>query len=153
MKFKKVTSPSFELTKKAEKRIDRFNQLLLELETWDLNTDLAKSISQEVDNINRISEKRQFKKQLRGSQKSILKQLNEQMNLVPKGYYRIRYMIFGMTAFGVPLGAVLIGLIDNGAAYMGVGIGVGMAIGIAIGSSKDAEAASAGKQINREAEG
>lgn len=62
-------------------------------------------------------------------------------------------MIFGMTAFGVPLGAVLIGLIDNGAAYMGVGIGVGMAIGIAIGSSKDAEAASAGKQINREAEG
>lgn len=151
MKFKKVTNPSFEQTKKGQKRIARFNQLLLELESWDLSADVEKRISQEVDDLNQISEEKQFKKNLSSSQKRVLKSLEEQMGLVPKNHYTIRYMIYGMTAFGVPIGAVFIGLLDNGAAFMGVGIGIGMAIGIAIGASKDAQAAATGKQINWEA--
>lgn len=60
-------------------------------------------------------------------------------------------MLFGFTAFGLPIG-VAFGLSMGNIGLMGVGLPLGMAIGLAVGYLLDKKALNEGRQLNIEIE-
>lgn len=77
---------------------------------------------------------------------SLLKLLEKELKLVPKDHYRTRWMVVGMSAFGLPFGVVFGTSLGN-MAYLGLGLPIGMGIGIAIGASMDEKAKKEGRQL------
>ena len=108
---------------------------------------IIESINQEILLIGEASsDEKTFAKQLSKSQGLILKQLEKELKIVPKNYYRMIFMSIGMAGFGIPLG-VAFGLSIGNLAFLGLGLPIGLAIGIAIGTAKDSKAKASGNQL------
>ena len=73
--------------------------------------------------------------------------LEEDLKIVPIGYYSKKWIAIGMSAFGIPLG-LIIGLLSKNMGMLAVGLPIGLGIGTIIGKTKDARAASLGLQYN-----
>ncbi|MEQ6123886.1 hypothetical protein AAON49_06780 [Pseudotenacibaculum sp. MALMAid0570] len=128
----------------------RFDSLIDELKNQDLSDNVISTINEHIALINRSIEEKALKKQLRISQHKIIKMLEKEHKIVPKNYYRNLWMILGMTAFGLPMGAAFGASIGN-MAFLSIGMPIGMVIGLAVGASKDKEAALQGRQLKFEA--
>ncbi len=137
-------------TSKLSLKADVFEKLLNELKSRDLPESMIESVNQQVALVHASGiDEKTFAKQLSKSQSFILKQLEKELKIVPKNYYRTTFMSLGMAAFGIPMG-VAFGLALGNLAFLGIGLPIGLAVGMAIGASKDKKAADEGKQLEVE---
>jgi len=124
-----------------------FVQLIDVLQEKDLPTTIIEEINQSVEELNSFTgPDKKLRKVIRKMLSLIFSLLERELKLVPKNFYRNRWMAIGI-AFGVPLGVVFGSTLKN-MGLMGIGIPIGMVIGIAIGSRMDKKAVEAGKQLD-----
>lgn len=139
--------PDFVKNKKIADKYAKFEKLLKELKGRDIPATIVADINKEVDLLNAfMGSDKDYKKQLGKSYSAIVKQLEKELKLVPKGYYQNMWMALGMTVFGLPFGTIFGMSMDN-MAFLGIGLPIGMAIGIAVGSGMDAKAKEEGRQF------
>lgn len=134
-------------TSKLARKANVFEKLLNEMRSRNLPESILESANQEILMIGSASsDEKTFAKQLQKAQSVILKQLEKELQVVPKNHYRTTFMSLGMAAFGIPIG-VAFGMSLGNLAFLGIGLPIGMAIGIAIGSAKDNNAKASGNQL------
>ena len=138
---------------KFEARIKRFQRLLDILSERDLPKHIITSINTEIATLNELTgvEKKDCRAVLKHQQK-ILKQLEKELKLVPKNYYRNLWMVLGMSAFGIPMGVAFGASLGN-MAFLGIGLPIGMSVGLAVGSGMDQKAAKEGRQLDFDVSG
>lgn len=140
--------PDLSQNEALNKSYDYMKQLLAELRTKELKDEVVSAINEQVELINAIPEAgKDLKKQLSKSKSKITGLVEKEHKLVPKGYYRMKWMALGMTIFGLPIGLMFSMLIDN-FAYLAIGLPIGMPIGMAVGGGMDQKAAQEGRQLN-----
>lgn len=142
--------PEITTDEKLSKKYGSFRNLLAELETRELPSDILSQINEKVSTVNAFrGPAKGLKKVLRKEKDGIMKLLEKELKLVPKGYYRNMWMALGMSAFGVSFGVAFGAAMDN-MGLLGLGIPIGMSIGLAIGAGLDQKAAQEGRQLNCE---
>ena len=145
-----VKRPSIDQNKKLNSAYTQLGKLLTELKKKELNKKIISSINQGIDQINAASEsEKELRKQIRKTQSSILKLIENELKLVTKNHYRNTWLAVGMAVFGIPLG-VAFGASMKNMGLLGIGLPIGMAIGIAVGTGLDKKAFEAGRQLNFE---
>ena len=128
----------------------QFDNLLTELKKRELPEDIASTINIEIDKINDVTDlDKKLRKQIRSSQTSIIRLLEKQLKLVTRSYYRSTWMVLGMAAFGIPLGAAY-GSVTGNMAFISIGLPIGMVLGMAIGVGMDKKALNEGRQLDIE---
>lgn len=140
------THPEIAAGTKLSKQVVVFQQLLDEIGKHNIPESTYQTISARVDSLNAL-EVDGLKKQLARSQSSIVRLLEKELKLVPKSYYQDLWMVFGMSAFGLPIGAA-IGVATGNMAFLAIGLPIGMPIGMAIGIGMDKKAAREGRQLD-----
>lgn len=129
-------------------RYHQFRKLVTELKKRELPSVIVEFINDNIQLVNlAIDKKYDLRKQIRVSQRAMIKLLERELKLVPRGYYRNLWMVLGMAIFGVPIGVIWGQLTDN-MGTLGIGIAVGMVIGMALGSAQDRKAARDGRQLD-----
>ena len=135
--------------KRLNKRFVRFESLIVELNTLDLQDDILIAINEFIDKLNSIHEtKKSFSKQLKTAQNDILKLLENKLNIVPSNHYTTKYMAIGI-ALGLGLGSA-IGAASSNMAQTGIWLPIGLAIGLTYGNKLDKKAKEEGKALNFE---
>ncbi|WP_232827479.1 hypothetical protein [Winogradskyella aurantiaca] len=132
---------------KFQKGLKRFTALILELSSRDLPAHIVKHINTQIAAVNELkgTEKKDCRT-LYKHQQSILKLLEKELKLVPKGYYQSLWMVLGMSAFGLPMG-VAFGAAMGNMGMLGLGLPIGMSVGLAVGAGLDNKAAREGRQL------
>jgi hypothetical protein len=124
--------------------------LLDELRSRSLNEEVVTDINKKIDEMNSFrGNEKEYTKQLKKTQQSILYILHQKIQIVPQNYYRNMWMGLGMAVFGIPMGTAL-GLIMENMAFIGAGIAIGVPLGLAIGTSLDKKAEKEGRQLSFE---
>ena len=142
--------PELEQVKKWHKKYEELAKLMNELRKRDLPPDLVSSINQGIAFLNNfLGSNQSLLKQVRTVELRILKLIEKELKLVPKNSYRTRWMVIGMSAFGVPIGMAFGAGLGN-MAFLAIGIPFGMSIGIAIGTLMDKKALEEGRQLDIE---
>ncbi len=151
MEIKELNNRQNSLTDdKLTKIYTQLTELLNELRKRELPENIASSINASVDKINLSTLTGiQLTKLIKLEQTSILKQIEKEIKVVPKNYYRNLWFVLGMTAFGLPIGAMF-GLSIGNIGLLGLGLPIGMAIGFAVGTNLDKKALNEGRQLNIE---
>ena len=140
----------FSNDEKLNRTYAQFGELLNELKKKELSQDIYKLINESVDTLNVTTlNGTQLTKLLKQKQTAILKQVEKTHKIVPKNYYRNLWMLLGMSAFGLPIGAA-IGSVSGNMGVLGAGLPIGMGIGIAVGMLMDKKAINEGRQLNIE---
>ena len=135
-------------SKKISKKYDGLQNLILALNKRNLPEDIVIQVNEKIKIINSsIASSSKFLSLLRKTHTNILGLLEKELKLVPKHFYRDRWMAIGMSVFGVPIGVAMGSALGN-MAFIGVGIPIGMAIGIGLGTAKDKAAEEAGLQLD-----
>lgn len=135
---------------KLTKIYNQFVELLNELNRRELPENIVSSVNLGIDKINSSTlTVKALIKSIKEEQTSILKQIEKELKLVPKNYYRNLWLVLGMTVFGLPIGASF-GLIIGNIGLLGLGLPIGMAIGIAVGTKLDKKALNEGRQLSIE---
>lgn len=133
--------------KKVSNTFFYFVQLIDLLQDKDLPTTIIEEINQSVEELNSFAgSDKMLRKAIRKRLSFVFSLLEKELKLVPKHFYRNRWMAIGI-AFGVPLGVVFGSTLKN-MGLMGIGIPIGLVIGIAIGSGMDKKAVEAGRQLD-----
>lgn len=135
---------------KLDKIYIQFGQLLSELRKKQLPDGLIAIINTSVDAINQSALiGPQLTKFVKQQQTGILKQLEKDLKIVPKNYYRNIWLPLGLSAFGLPIG-VAFGVCVGNLGLLGAGLPIGMFIGIIVGISMDKKALKEGRQLDLE---
>ncbi len=135
---------------KLSRIYSQFVALLSELNNKDLSSSLLKFINDHVEELNTsLLNGRELIKAIKQKQTAILKQIEKELKMVPKNYYRNLFMLFGMSAIGLPIGVVF-GLSVGNIGLLGIGLPIGMIIGLGIGITMDKKALNEGRQLNLE---
>ena len=135
---------------KLDKIYSQFGELLIELNRKDLPQTIVTSINENVEQINLSSlTGTQLERLIKKNQTAILKQTEKEHKIVPQNYYRNLWMLFGFTAFGLPIG-IIFGLSVGNMGLLALGLPIGMAIGAFIGTTLDKKALNEGRQLNLE---
>ena len=139
-----------EQDEKLKKSYAIFENLVDELKKKKIPEEILNPINQDIEEINSFSgSNKDLRKRIFKSQSNILKLIEKELKLVPKNFYRNRWLAIGMSAFGIPLGVAFGASLDN-MAFLGIGIPIGMAIGMAVGAQIDQKAFEEGRQLNLE---
>lgn len=126
-----------------------YSRLIVELKKRELPDEIVNTINQDIAELNAISEPlKVLRKQIQKKQQVLLERLEKELKLVPKGYYRNKWMTLGI-AIGLPFGTAFGAALGN-MAFLGIGLPIGLAIGLAIGGEKDKKAAAEGLQLDVE---
>lgn len=131
---------------KLSRQVLVFQQLLDEIGKREVPVDVYEAISQKVADLNAMDAEN-LRRNLSKNQSSIVRLLEKELKLVPKGYYQTLWMALGMSAFGLPIG-VAIGAATGNMAFLAIGLPIGLPIGVAVGMSMDKKAAQEGRQLN-----
>ena len=128
----------------------QFGELLSELKKKELFQNIVKLINDSIEEINASAlTETQLEKLVKQKQSVILKQTEKELKIVPRNHYRNLWMLFGFTAFGLPIGAIF-GLSVGNIGLLAIGLPIGMAIGSVVGSRMDKKALNEGRQLNLE---
>jgi len=131
-----------------QKRLQQFQKLLDILAKRELPSEIQTYINTQIAAVNALEgQEKKDSRQLRKHQQAILNRLTKELKLVPKNHYRTQWMVLGLSAFGIPIGAAF-GLSLGNMAFLGTGLPLGMVIGLAVGSSMDQKAAKEGRQLD-----
>ncbi|MEM6345539.1 MAG: hypothetical protein AAF927_16725 [Bacteroidota bacterium] len=133
---------------KLQKSFDKTQALIEALNQRELPEDTQAAVQAEIEGLNAgITEVKAYTKSLSKAYNNMVKRVQKDVGLSPKGYHRSQWMVLGMTIFGLPLGMAFGMMLDN-LGLMGLGLPIGMGIGLAIGSGLDEKAAKEGKQLS-----
>lgn len=125
----------------------QFEKLLQELRKKQLPPPIIALVNQDVESINSIPDTGdKLKKALKHAQTKIIKLIEKELKIVPMNYYRNIWLVLGMSAFGLPIGAA-IGLSIGNIGLLAVGLPIGILIGMIIGSTMDKKALQEGRQL------
>ena len=128
----------------------QFEKLLQELRKKQLPPPIIALVNQDVESITSIPDTGdELKKALKHAQTKIIKLIEKELKIVPMNYYRNIWLVLGMSAFGLPIGAA-IGLSIGNIGLLAVGLPIGMLIGMIIGSTMDKKALQEGRQLAME---
>lgn len=142
--------PGLSENNKLQKSYDQFGQLLDELQSRDLPEEVIQEINQSIEALNTLTTKdKNFRKSVRKTQNGMLKLVEKELKLVPKGYYRNMWTALGLSAIGIPIG-VIFGAIIGNMGFLGMGIPLGLSIGLVIGNQLDQKAKDEGRQLDVE---
>nr|WP_319400676.1 hypothetical protein [uncultured Carboxylicivirga sp.] len=142
--------PEIKRNIRLRKRLMNLRKLIYELNKKDLPFDVLESINEKIEEINLFTGSEKFLDfKVRKALRHIFKLVESNLKIVPKSYYRTRWIFLGMTIIGIPLG-LIIGLVIGKMVYAGLGIPAGMVIGLFIGETKDKKALAEGRQLDLE---
>jgi hypothetical protein len=142
--------PDIDKNVKLKETYIQFEKLLIELRKKELPDGLVVSINKDIEDLNSISSSgNELRKIVKKKQTRIIKILEKELKLVPKNYYRNFWFVFGMSAFGIPIGVAFGSSLGN-MGLLGIGLPIGMVIGIAVGTVMDKKAFKEGRQIDIE---
>lgn len=140
--------PSFEENPKLAKASHNLSSLLDAIGQKNIPAAQEQKINEIIAGANTFSgPDPELLKQLRSAQTGILKLLEKDLQIVPKGHFQAQWMGIGMAAFGVPFGVAFGAALGN-MAFLGIGLPIGLAIGTAIGVSKNKQALAEGRQLD-----
>ncbi|MDO8966381.1 hypothetical protein [Algoriphagus sp.] len=142
-------SPSADILEpKLTKKFTSLSNLIFAAGKHSLPDSLVLQINHEIEEIGVFpGTTTETIKKLDQVQKDLLKKLEKDHQLVPKNHFRNLWMIVGMSAFGLPLGAAFGLMVDN-MALLALGLPIGLAIGVALGTSLDMKAKKEGRQLD-----
>lgn len=128
----------------------QFQEILEKLNDKKLPSEAVQYINNIVEQSNSTTlQDKALLKFLKDKQNLIIKYLEKEHKIVPKGYYKKLWLAVGMTAFGLPIGVVF-GLLMGNMGLMAIGLPIGLGVGAAVGSSMDKKALQEGRQIDVE---
>ncbi len=128
----------------------QFQELLKELQKKELPNAIIEFINQDIEDLNSVSlTSNEFEKLVKQKQTKIIKQIEKELKIVPKNYYRNLWLALGLCVFGIPIGIALRTSANN-AGLFALGIPIGMGIGIALGTGMDKKAFKEGRQLDIE---
>jgi hypothetical protein len=135
---------------KAALQYNQFAALLRALEEKNLPENITKFIHEEVQLVNAIADDTKgFTGAIKAAETKVVRQVEKQLKIVPKNYYRKLWLVLGMSSFGIPFGVVF-GMSIGNIALLGTGLPIGMGIGVLIGTKLDNKAYQEGRQLNIE---
>ncbi len=135
---------------KVLSRYHQLGELLKALKKRELPNEIIDFINQHIELLNSVSDsEKYFAKTIKENENEIIKHIEKKINLVPKNYYRKRWLALGIGAFGLPIGVAL-GSASGNMGLLGTGLPIGMGIGIVVGSSMDKKAFNEGRQLEFE---
>jgi uncharacterized membrane protein YukC len=150
MEIKTLNKKSSKTNEKLANKLAGLEKLFLELCKREIREDITTAINQNIDAINSFSgTEKELRKYLRKVQPKILQLIEKELKLVPKNYYRQKWLAIGLSVFGISFG-VAFGAAYGNMAFIGIGLPIGMAMGIAIATSMDKKAFEAGNQLDVE---
>jgi len=151
MEFKELNIKPYHVQDiKLKNRYVEFGKLISELKLREIPSDIIDSVNRDIEDINSFSgSTKDSLKQLKKAKSGILNLIEKELKLVPKNTYQTRWMVIGMSGFGIPLG-VAFGVSIGNMAFLGAWIPIGLAIGIAIGAGMDKKAFQEGRQLDME---
>ena len=125
----------------------QFQEIIKELKKKELPDRIIELVNQAIEDLNSTPFiGNELRKLFRQKQDNILKLLETELKIVPKGYYQNIWLAIGMCVFGLPIGTVF-GIITDNMGLIGVGLPIGIAIGIILGSNMDKKAFEEGRQL------
>lgn len=128
----------------------QLQDLFEKLDEKKLSDNAVEFVNQHIEEINSVNlAPAQTQKLLKQKQTAIIKFLEKDFKIVPKNYYRNLWLAIGMSAFGLPIGA-LFGIFSGNMGLLAIGLPIGLAIGVAVGTSMDKKALEEGRQIDVE---
>ncbi len=133
--------------KKLEKAANQLTGLINALNEHEIPDSLLEEINSRIDETNLLADK-SLKNSISKTYRFIVKRVQKELGLVPKGYYQTLWMIMGMSAFGIPIGMAISFAISGGPQFFGIGFLVGVPMGIAVGINLDKKAKRDGKQLS-----
>ena len=147
--FNSLVSPDFlSQNEKLQKSFDKTQSLIEDLNQRELPEDTKAAVQAEIDRLNAdTSEPKAYTKSLSKAYNNIVKRVQKDAGLSPKGYHKTLWMTLGMTIFGLPLG-MMFGFMQENMGLLAIGLPLGMGIGLAIGAGLDEKAAKEGKQLS-----
>ncbi len=141
---------AFSSEKKFLLKFESFQKLISALNKKEIPVEMASSINNDIDEINRfVGSAKDLNKLLGERQTQIATMLEKELKLVTINYNRNKWLALGMSAFGLPIG-VAFGLSIGNLGMIGIGLPIGMGIGVAFGMSLDKKAKESGKQLDVE---
>src|SRR5690606_28385074 len=101
-------------TEKLTQEFDSMQKLIDALNEKAIPAGIADSISQQLAPLNHPAiPAPQYTKMLADRRKSILKQVEKELKLVPQKHYLKTWMALGMSAFGLPFGVAFSMMLKN----------------------------------------
>ena len=137
---------------RLRKRFIFLRRLLNEVQKKEIPADISTRINERIEEINLFAGSN--KELLRTVNKSlyfIVKLLERKLKIVPRSFYRTRWLIMGMFLIGIPLGAI-IGYVMGKMVYLGLGIPTGLLIGLIIGTQLDKKTLDENRQLDIDVE-
>ncbi len=135
---------------KVLRRYYQLGELLKALEKRELTNEILGFINQHIELLNSVADsEKQFAKIIKDKENVIINHLEKKIKVVPKNYYKKRWLAIGIGAFRLPVGVAL-GSASGNMGLLGTGLPIGMGIGIAIGSNMDKKAQIEGRQLQFE---
>ena len=140
-------NPNLNPNPKFGEKLHTFNTLLDELKSKDLPLRTEDYINSQLISFNaKNNGDAKLHKSICKLQARILRHLEKELKIVPKGHYQQQWMALGMASFGITIGAGL-GMALGNMAYIGIGLPLGMVIGMSVGSRLDKKAANEKRQL------
>lgn len=149
MKLKELSGKN--LSQQSPKIIKEYailDKLYLELEKKDLPAEVVEFINNRTDYLNTLGEQDpRLLKLLRKTKQDIVKQVEKQVKIVPRNYYRNLWMVIGMSVYGLPIGVIYATITQNWG-LLGIGLPIGMLLGMGHGARLDKKASEELRQLD-----
>lgn len=126
----------------------KYENLLNQLQTKELTSSFIDFVDEEINKLNQseLIAKKYFR-MMESSRRRIINKMVQDLKLYPKQYHQNMWLALGMSVFGIPIG-MLMSIVLDSMAFIGIGLPLGLSIGIFVGQAKDKKAKSEGKQID-----
>jgi len=136
-------------SEKLSKIYIQFQNILGELKKRELPDETIGFINKDIAEINTTPYiDKDLVKLLRKKLTKIIRILEKELKIVPKGYYKVLWSSKGICIFGLPVGIIFGLIIMNNAGYLPIGFPFGMLVGRILGSSMDKKAFEEGRQLD-----
>ncbi|WP_010232395.1 hypothetical protein [Gillisia marina] len=151
MELEALKKRNFSEKKKAMiKEYTLLEKLFQELQHRELPPEVIVELNTEISRLNAVLDTHiKLFFYIKLVKKKVLKTLLEDLEIVPKNYYRNLWLALGMSVFGLPLGVVFSSIFDN-TAFIGIGLPIGMIVGLAFGTTLDKKAEENNRQLELE---
>lgn len=130
-----------------DKENTALSKLIQELNFRELPPEVVVVMNVEIDRLNTLPDNHsRLFVAIKAVKRKLLKSALEDLELVPKNYYRNMWLAIGMSGMGVPMGVLFSVMLDN-FSYISIGLSTGLAIGIGIGTYLDKKAVEENRQL------
>lgn len=147
---KLIERPELEENKKAFQRYQRLENLLQAIEKRDWQNGIPSVVNHRIETLNQISStEKNIAGKIKEHQNLIIQELEKNHKIVPKNFYRRKWLSLGVGALGVPIGFIL-GKATGNMGLFGIGMPIGLGIGSILGMSMDKKASRENRQLDFE---